>query len=514
MRQPVTPPNGDAESDGFFDDADFFDSGSSPAGSSSSLGSAVRPTAPTAFATAPAPGGPAGPAGPFDPVVPPPADGAPRPKDGYSAADFAFLEEETGHDVKGWLTFVESRAESRADRVKQFRRRLIAAGAAAALVLAAVGGYLLFSGGTLGGAGGPAKSVILLQVSDNTGNAVADALLVTDHSATTGTGSAKAVNGKGAGVLIPSQMVVNSTGFGQQPFGGNMAQSVPAAGKDTVSDVLGVTIDGVWRMDEITFAGLIDELGGVQLNAAVAVPAATAAPTAAPIQAGAQKLNGGQAVAYSTYTARGDGPDAQSERFGQVVDGLLAALPTDSGAITAYLNHLGIVDDPTLPESKLSPILAALAVEQQAGSYTSKAIPLRTDGSDEMDVQAAAPIVSNLLGGALNTQNNGQVSRILVEDATGHTGIQSRAIRGAAQARLSNGGYTFIDGATVARRGTSVVEVGTDGAKSAAVQVAATLGLQPDSVRVVPGLSTFADVTVLLGADWPKLANVTLPVGN
>ncbi|HEU5353776.1 MAG TPA: LCP family protein [Actinocrinis sp.] len=449
-----------------------------------------------------------------DPVVPPPPDGAPPPNDGYTSTDFAFLEEETGHDVKGWLTFVESRAESRADRTKRFRRRLIGAGAAVAVVAAGIGAYALFNGGSLTGGGGGAKSVILLQVSDSTGNAVADALLVTDHSATTGTGSSKTVTGKGAGVLIPSQMIVNSTGFGQQPFGGDMAQSIPAAGKDTVSDALGVTVDGVWRMDEITFAGLIDEIGGIQLNANVAVPAVTASPTAAAIPAGNQKLTGGQAVAYGIYAPKGDNPDAQIERFGQVVNGLLNALPTDPGAVTAYLNHLGIVDDPALPESKLSPILAALAVEQQAGAFTAKALPLRTDGSNALNIQAAAPIVSSLLGGALNTQNNGQISRVLVEDASGHTGNASQAIRGAAQARLSNGGYTFIDGSTAAHRATSVVEVGSDGAKTAAVQIAATLGLQPDSVQVVSGMSTFADVTVLLGADWPKIANVTLPATN
>jgi anionic cell wall polymer biosynthesis LytR-Cps2A-Psr (LCP) family protein len=499
--RPPAPPASDP--DALFDDNDLFDSGSFSTSSLSA--SSATNAAPAAPARAPEP------PTVTDPVVPPPPEGGPRPNDGYTAADFAFIEEETGQDVKGWLTFVESRADSRADRTKRFRRRLIGAGAAVAVVAAGIGAYALFNGGSLIGGGGPTKSVVLLQISDSTGNAVADALLVTDHTATTGTGTSKTVTGKGASVLIPSQMVVNSTGFGQQAFGGNMAQSVPAAGKDTVADALGVNIDGVWRMDEVTFAGLIDQIGGIQLNANVAVPAATASPTAAAIPVGNQKLTGGQAVAYSTYTAKGDGPDAQIERFGQVVSGLFAALPTDAGAITAYLNHLGIVDDPALPESKLSPILAALAAEQQAGALTAKALPLRTDGSNELDVQAAAPIVSSLLGGALNTQNNGQISRVLVEDASGHTGIQSQVIRGAAQARLANGGYTFVDGATVAHRSTSVVEVGSDGAKSAAVQLAATLGLQPNDVQVVPGMSSFADATVLLGADWPKLANVTLP---
>lgn len=499
-RQPPSAPDADA----LFDENDLFDTGSSHSSLSSS----------TANASMAAPAHTPEPPTVTDPVVPPPPDGAPPPKDGYSQSDFAFLEEETGNDVKGWLTFVESRAESRADRTKRFRRRLIGAGAVAAVVGAAIGAYALFNGGSLIGGGGSAKSVILLQISDPSGNAVADALLVTDHSATTGTGSSKTVTGKGAGVLIPSQMVVNSTGFGQQPFGGDMAHSIPAAGRDTVADALGVTIDGVWRMDEVTFAGLIDEIGGIQLNATVAVPAVTASPTAAAIPVGNQKLTGNQAVAYGIYAAKGEDPDAQIQRFGQVVSSLLAALPTDSAAITAYLNHLGIVDDPALPESKLSPILAALAAEQQAGAFTAKALPLRADGSNAMNVQAAAPIVSNLLGGALNTQNNGQVSRVLVEDASGHTGNASQIIRGAAQARLSNGGYTFIDGSTAAHRATSVVEVGSDGAKSAAAQVAATLGLDPNSVQVVPGMSTFADVTVLLGADWPKLANVNLSAAN
>ena len=270
-------------------------------------------------------------------------------------------------------------------------------------------------------------------------------------------------------------------------------------------------ISGVWRIDEITFAGLIDEIGGVKLTANASVPAVTATPTAAAIPVGAAKLTGGQAIAYGTYAAKGEALSAQSQRFGQVVEALLNALPTDAIAITSYLNHLGIVDDPALPESKLSPILASLAAEQQAGAFTAKVLPVRTDGSNEMDFQAAAPIVSSLLGGALTAASPGQVSRVLVEDATGNTGARSQAVRGAAQGKLANSGYTFLDGSTVGMRTTSVVEVGSDAQHDAAVQIAETLGLQPNNVKVVSGMSTFSDVTVILGTDWPKLANITLP---
>jgi anionic cell wall polymer biosynthesis LytR-Cps2A-Psr (LCP) family protein len=377
-----------------------------------------------------------------------------------------------------------------------------------AIVVALVGGYLLFRGG--GPLGGPpvTKSVILLQISDSTGDAVADALLVTDR------GSAQAAAGKSAAVVIPSQMVVNMLGFGSQPFGGNMAQSVPAADKETVADVFGVDIDGVWRMDEITFAGLIDEIGGIKLTATAAVPAVTAPPTAAAVPAGAGKLTGGQAIAYGTYTAKGEPAIAQGKRFGQVVEGLLAALPTDADAMTAYLNHLGLVDNPALPDSRLSPILAALAASTQAGSFTANTLPLRTDGSNELDSQAAAPIVASLLGGALPAVSPGQVSRVLVENGTGDTGSQSQAVLGDAEAKLSNAGYTYLDGAAVARRATSVIEVDTQDRKAAAIQIAQALSIPEGSVQVVPGLASIGDVTVVLGEDWPALAGISLPTAN
>lgn len=491
-------PNAVPDGAGLFDDSDLF-----------GTGTVHIPAQAPSPAPAPSPASDA-------PVESEPAADAPRPQDGYTAADFAFLDEETGHDVKGWLTFVESRSESRADRIRRFRRRLIGAGAAAAVVGASVGAYLLFSGGVLSNSG-PTKSVILLQVSDTTGDAVGDALLVADRSATpsaTPSGAAKGSSGSAAAVLIPSQMLVNTTGFGSQPFGGQMSQSIPAAGKDTVADVLGVTIDGVWRMDETTFAALIDEIGGVQVTTDTTVPAATASaePTAPAIAKGSEKLTGAQAVSYATYSAQGDSPTAQIQRFGQVVTALLAVLPTEATSITADLGHIGIIDDPSLPESGLSPILASLAYEQQAGAFTVQALPLRTDGSMEMDYTAAAPIVTRLLGGALKAgAAAGQLSRVLVEDASGHTADQSAYVRAAAQAKLSNAGYTYIDGASVARRATSMVEVPTQDQHDAAVQVAATLGLPANDVHVVPGMPTIADVTVFLGADWPALAGVTVP---
>jgi hypothetical protein len=50
-------------------------------------------------------------------------------------------------------------------------------------------------------------------------------------------------------------------------------------------------------------------------------------------------------------------------RFGQVMNALMAVMPTYSNSVEADLNQLGLIPDPALPISKLSPILAALAAQ-------------------------------------------------------------------------------------------------------------------------------------------------------
>src|SRR5207245_2574664 len=114
-----------------------------------------------------------------------------------------------------------------------------------------------------------------------------------------------------------------------------------------------------------------------------------------------------------------------------------------------------------------------------------------------LNVQAAAPLVSSLLGGALNAQSNGQISRVLVEDASGHTGNASQAIRGAAQARLSNGGYTFIDASTAAHRATSAGEVGSGWAPELAIAAPQAPADQAGDATVAYDVS---DVVVITGA--------------
>jgi LytR cell envelope-related transcriptional attenuator len=503
--QPGAPrrPAGGGEPTGLFDDDDLFgDVGAPQPGRSGGYPAAPPPAAPARPAPAADPGDGFGGEDPFagtgsdEPAV--------RPRAGaeYSPADFGFVDEESGNDVEHWLTFAESRADSRAERARRFRHRLIAVAAVLALAGAGFGAYVLFAGNPLAPASTATKAVIMFQLRDPSGNAVGDALLIADDSAVDGKAT-----GHGGAVLIPSQLVVNTIAFGDQPFGGEMTANPPVlpAQADTVSDLLGVNIDGVWGMDETTFAALVDEMNGLPVTTTVAVPAQGTAPA---VPLGSDTLSGAQSIAYLTYAPKGEQPAAQVDRFGQIVTALLKTLPTDPIVINGYLNHLGIVNDPALPNSRLTPILAALASEEQSGKFVLDPLPMRTDGSDELDYQGAGPIVTNLLGGALKSgAAAGQLPRVLVEDGSGASGQTSSAQRNSAEATLANAGYTAADGGGAPYVAATAVEIPDSGEQAAAQQVAATLGLPTSDVKVVPGLSAVADVTVVLGADWPKLSS-------
>jgi anionic cell wall polymer biosynthesis LytR-Cps2A-Psr (LCP) family protein len=411
------------------------------------------------------------------------------------------------------------------------RNRLIAAGAAAVVVLGGTLTYLWATGSPLLSTASPAtRNTLLLQVLDNDNDAVADAILVADKS--TGTnGSAADSTGHGAAVLVPSQMVVNTISTGNQPFGGDMTGNpmVAPAGADTVASSLGVQVDGVWGLPESTFAVLIDSFGGVQLTTDIAVPAVTAVATPTPsstnpstttpsssipgatstspaVAKGSGKLDGAQAMAYALYRGPGEPISAQVDRFGQVLSALLEEMPTTAELVTAYLNQLGVVYDPSLPESKVATILAQMAAEQQAGNFTIKALPLQDNSTDQLDFIAAGPIISSLLGGTVQSGlASGGTARVLVEDATGESGGEATLIESAAQAKLINGGYSYVGSDIVAKRAKSVIEIPTGADQSAAEQVADTLGLPTADIQVMPGMSQISDITAIVGADWVQI---------
>jgi hypothetical protein len=430
-----------------------------------------------------------------------PSNSRPSDKDGYRPGDFAFVDQADEPDVKGWLSFSESRADSRAERGRKLRFRLIALAVVLVLVGAGVGVYKWLGGGAsaAGGAAAATKSMILFRLDDTAGDSVGDALMVTKRNGST-TGGAV---GDGAIVVIPAQMQVDSEGFGDEPFGGDMASDEPPAGSDEVASALGVTPDGVWTMDETTFGIFVDELGGLTLTTNAAVPASSADPKG--VAEGTETLTGVQAVAYATYQGSGEAATAQAVRFGQVLNALMAKMPTYNDSVEAYLNQLGLIPDPSLPLSELGPILAALAAQQQGNRVTVATLPLTT--GDSLNDTAAAEIVSTLLGGTAKAgASAGQAARVLVQNGTGTSTSAGEQLMAVAQGKLADAGYTYNAGDVVTTQAKTEVEVASSADQGLAEQVAASLGLSGATVQVVSGLASVDDVTVVLGQDWSSLS--------
>ncbi|MFD0631623.1 hypothetical protein ACFQ9X_08285 [Catenulispora yoronensis] len=345
-------------------------------------------------------------------------------------------EKDNDGEISNWLHFLEG--DSRADRARRRRVRLISGAVALVLlVVAGVGSWLLFGGDDGAKA---TQTTVLLQVKDADGNAVGNVVLVAAKTEVAGGTDAKA---RGAALLIPAELTVESTALDSQPFGGAMPTTSPA-GKDALSALIGVDVDGVWSLDPLTFASLLNNLIGVTIDVDPASAAAVLDPSGRPVfQPGKQDMTGDKAAYYATYRPKGEAPAKQLARFGQVVDGMLARIPKQASTTAAVLDSLAAVPDPALPNDRLAAILTALGGEEQTKRFDQQALPLRADGSGVMDLDAASGVVKQLLGGAARAKDQGGLTRVSVADGTGRADtVTSRAM---AASKLLGYGYTPVD---------------------------------------------------------------------
>jgi hypothetical protein len=405
-------------------------------------------------------------------------------------------ETDAEEDVSGWLSFVESRADQRIERRRRFRLQMIALGVVVALAAVGTGIWALLRGGS--GAQATQTSV-LFQLRDVQGNAVGNAVLVADRNAVAGKPSA---TGRGAALLIPPQLMVETTGLETQAFGGAMP-SVPPAGKDSVSSLLGVDVDGVWGLDVFTFAALINNLSDVTVDVDTAIPGPDGKIL---IPQGHDELNGAKAVIYATYHVPGEPPSKQLTRFSQVLTAMLAKIPVRTDVTLSILNELATVPDPALPNDRLAAILTALAGETQGNRFSQAALPLRSDGSGALDLAAASPIVAKLLSGAVQDRDHGGLPRVAIIEATGRQ--ETASSQTMAASKLINGGYNAIDSGGQPQVPTSQVEIPSEAARQLGEQVAQTMGLPATAVKVVPYDATLADAMVVLGQDWTAIGGL------
>ena len=398
-----------------------------------------------------------------------------------------------------------SRVErKRLQRQRQRRRRFSAVGVLAvvgALVaIAAVVGVATHSGKSKASGPKRTQNTLLLQIRGPDGSAVDSALIAHDSKTK-----------RGVVLLIPSRVIADIPGHGDAPFGTASIVGPPALAQATLSDLVGVTVDGALVFDELSFAKVVDRLGGITSDVDRDILARQPNGTSRVVVArGAeQHLTGASAVAYATYTA--GGPTGELDRLTRlenVLNGLLAKATTPD-IFGSALQPLGSVQN-TMAVPQISALVAGLGSDAQAEAVDYQTLDVKlvdTGGApiyslDRPKVQAfvqrslKASIPSGLLSGG-NT--------VLVKN-----GIGTPQLGRTTRDRLLKAGFVYVDGGNVPgfpyRNQLSVVIVfsSSQAAIDRGNAVAKSLNLPVADVRVSRLGQSVADVIVLLGRDYHK----------
>ncbi|GGZ18539.1 LCP family protein [Streptomyces poonensis] len=418
----------------------------------------------------------------------------------YHTEQFAFVEEPDGEseDVIDWLKFTENRTERREEAKRRARFRLIALAVVLALVAVGGVGYLWFAGklpgsgtegkdGTTTSAAAQKRDVLVVHLHDTAGGGTSTALLVNNTTTE-----------RGATVLLPDSLALTDDEGSTTTLAKSVDDDGASGTRDALHTVLGTDIEGTWRLDTPYLNNLVELVGNIDVDTNTDVPDPDAKDKGAtPLvnKGKGQTLSGKMAVAYATYRASGESENAQLERFGQVMQGVLRKLSSDAEAATVTVQTLAQILDPPLTDSDLGTFLAKLADRAKGGDYETALLPVQEDGT--LDAEASGSVVEKLLGGTAKSPEAGDAVRVGIRNATGEKNATEQA-----RVVLLNGGYTFLDAGTAsAAEAASRVTYADAASKEEAVEVAKTLGLPTSSVTKGSTTSN-ADVSVVLGQDY------------
>ena len=419
----------------------------------------------------------------------------------YRTEQFAFVEEPDGdsEDVIDWMQFTENRTERREEAKRRARSRIIALAVVFALVVAGGVGYLWYAGklpgvsdsgtgtGTTTAAGAQKRDVVVVHLHDTTNGGTATALLV-DNTTTE----------QGTTVLLPNSLALT----GDDGSTTTLAKSVEDDGSEgtrtALDTVLGTDIEGTWRLDTPFLLTLVDLVGNIEVDTDTDVPDPDAKKKgeASLVKKGkGQTLSGKMAVAYATHRGSGEDQNAQLERFGQVMHGVLRKMTSDPDAATVTVQTLGQILEPPLTDKDLGAFLARLSERAKGGDHKSALLPVQEDGT--LTAEASDGVVKDVLGGTAKSPDKNAAVSVSVRNATGTKDNTEKA-----RVVLLNGGFTFRDaGAAGAAEASSEVVYADAADKENATEVAKTLGLPADSVSK-GRTSANARVSVVLGQDY------------
>ena len=308
-------------------------------------------------------------------------------------------------------------------------------------------------------------------------------------------------------VLIPSRLIVDVPGAGQQTLGQSARLLDRTASQDSLSDLLALRIDGTLSLGRLALAGMVDYVGCISITVDEEVTATdpdTGAQTVV-VPAGQQLLDGTQAAAYALAWLPDEPEAVRLARFSTVMTATISALPDDQLRVEQMLTSLGGSARTTTSTQQAAQFLVQMRGGILAGGQQVRVLPT-TDieagtGLEgvRVDLASSDAVLATLLPDAqLGDESS---PRVLVQNGVGTPGLGA-----AARDALVSAGMVYINGGNAEEFGRLqtlvIVEDSSGASQLLGEQVADALGVPRTAVAIADEGQNVADVVVILGVDF------------
>ncbi len=311
-----------------------------------------------------------------------------------------------------------------------------------------------------------------------------------------------------AQLLVPSRLIVDVPGAGQQTLGASARLLDRSASQDALSDLLALRIDGTLSLGRLALAGMVDYVGGitVEVDQPITEVDEEAGVETVVVPSGTQTLDGNQAATYALTWLPDEPEAARLARYSQVMTATIAGLPDDALRIEAMLTSLGGSARTTTATATGARLLLQMRQGILDGGQEVQVLPTTDVEAGEAlavvraDLVAAEAVIDSLLPQAVLTGVESK-PRVLVQNGVGIPGLGASA-----RDRLVGSGLVYINGGNAdqldQRQTRVIVADATTESVTLGGSVAEVLGVPPTSVRIAEDGQSVADVLVILGADF------------
>ena len=295
-------------------------------------------------------------------------------------------------------------------------------------------------------------------------------------------------------------------------FGNNGLMTAAQAGTQVAPDVVaqalasatGIRIDGTLTMQRLAIAGLVDSVGGVQVDAKSGLLVSGPQEEAKYVAPGIQTLDGQHAAGYAMIRQVIETEDDQIERMNEIIRALFSKLPEDLAEAEETIVALGSLARSNVSTADISKFLVSLNQENlwQSVTFTNvitepSELKLST-GSDWLRVRQpdnfkkVAKIAPRSLMHFTDTNMRVEVATSLPTD---------RALIASQIAEL---GFDFIDGGYMRTPELTTIRTSASVSKEDIEKLKAKLGLEEINETWDFTLAGYADVRLVIGADYVK----------